>query len=134
MNEPEVPINIPNALKTLAELTGLLMALKEQNEKHSAPVSVVEPASSPTAQFNSTGSDAHQSVKRHIAAMQNLRAQSSLNQQLSNRLEAMERDAEDYKRKLEANTLAISAEILSFDNIQPKPPDEDCPGEEWRHP
>ena len=134
MNEPKpIALDIPSALKSLAGITALLEALASQNKQQSEPVSIIEPQS-PTARFNSAASSAHTALKALIATIDNLLAAAPINNQLSNLLNVMRQDAERFQKNLEVNTLDISGEIRGFDNIQPKPPDEDCPGEEWRHP
>jgi len=131
MKEPQsIPLDIPSALQSLAGITALLEALAE-NKKQSEPVSIVEPQS-PTAQFNSAASSAHTALKGLIATIDNLLTAAPLNNQLSNLLTVMRNDAERFQKNLEVNTLDISGEIRGFDDIQPKP-EEDCPGDEWKH-
>ena len=132
MNHSPSPLDIKTALESLAGITALLEALEAHNKEQSESVSIIEPQS-PTARFNSAASTFHNASKELIAAIQNLRARAPLNQQLSNLLAAIERDAEQFQKNIEANTLSISSEIHAFGNVQPKTPDENYPGDEWKH-
>ncbi len=132
MNEPQpIPLDIKTALESLAGITALLEALEAHNKEQSESVSIIEPQSL-TARFNSAASSTHATLKSLIAAIDNLLAAAPINNQLSNLLNVMRQDAERFQKNLEVNTLDISGEIRGFDNIQPKP-DEDCPGDEWKH-